>query len=101
MNNNMGYKIITDNNLDARLKKCIEIRHSENFMTEQVRAAFASENDSETVGLFKAMMDNASALFCLADLAGMSVEEVVLGWVKFMEKTHPESLGENDNQPTK
>lgn len=90
-------QIIKDPDLNARLKKCVARRHEENTMTEEVRALFASKTDPRILEFMKSMLDQASGLACLADLAGMTIEDVVKKWVELMERHHPDLL-ENAGQ---
>ena len=92
-NDIMGYKIIADQSLEDRLKKCIAFRHDQNSATESFRNAVQSEDHPEHRACMQSLMDNASAAFCMADLAGASIERVIRAWVDSMEKTHPQILG--------
>ena len=85
----MGYYLIEDDDLKTRLQRCIEIRHKENTQTELVKQAFAKGDQNMMKDILRSMIDQASALVCLCDLAGLTPEEVLRRWVQMMEDNHP------------
>lgn len=81
----MNSKIITDENFEQRLKRCIAFRNSQNTMSETIRQLFQTQANPA----LRQLMNEASAAFCLADLAGVPIEDVMRLWVESMEKNHP------------
>jgi hypothetical protein len=87
-----GYHLVQDPTLRARLQRAIQKRHTENTESDAVRALFRDPTHPEWSGAMKHLLGSLTAAICLADLAGITPEEMLARWVTAMEAKHPDLL---------
>ena len=79
---------LVPDDLRARLKRCIDIRHRENSMTPAMREILESKDHPEKPDCLRVIMDQFSGALCMCDLGGIEPETMIRGWVELMERKH-------------
>lgn len=86
----MPYHLITDDDLAARLKRCLEHRHSEITITPKIREIMATGSSDEKNQIFRQAVNDITSGLGLAALIGETPESIIRFWVEAMEKKHPQ-----------
>jgi hypothetical protein len=87
----------------TRLSAAIAFRQTEIGEAENVASILADPNHVEHRAMMMTAVNQLTAGLGLCYLAGMTLEEMLTPWVKWMESAHPEIIGQNvksDPQPT-
>jgi len=87
----MGYLLIEVDDLRNRLKNCIQHENGENSLTEKLQGLVADADSKQQV--IDAAADSLIEGLGLLEIAGVSVESVLLSWVQAKEKANPELSG--------
>ncbi len=86
----MGYQLITDNGLRERLERCLKHQNSLNEYAPGIAASFADKSNPEIPGALKEIMNDLTGVLGLCQLAGVTPETILQGWVELKERKFPE-----------